>query len=55
MVMTMIGAQSIRDVIAFPKTQRGTCPLTDAPGEVDEKQLAELDLKIIAPPVKEKE
>lgn len=54
-VMTMIGAQSIRDVIAFPKTQRGICPLTDAPGEVDEKQLAELDLKIIAPPPKEKE
>lgn len=46
-VMTMIGAQSIRDVIAFPKTQKGTCPLTNAPSDVDEKQLQELDLKII--------
>jgi len=52
-VMIMIGASSIRDVIAFPKTQRGTCPLTGAPAEVDDKQLAELDLRIIAPPTKE--
>ena len=51
-VMIMIGAQSIRDVIAFPKTQRGTCPLTNAPGEVDEAQLAELNLKFANPPVK---
>jgi aspartyl-tRNA synthetase len=51
-VMTMIGAQSIRDVIAFPKTQKGACPLTDAPSEVDSKQLEELDLRIIAPPPK---
>jgi aspartyl-tRNA synthetase len=51
-VMTMIGAQSIRDVIAFPKTQKGTCPLTEAPSEVDSMQLEELDLRIISPPAK---
>ena len=50
--MMMIGGQSLRDVIAFPKTQRGICPLTGAPSTVDERQLAELDLKIIAPPKK---
>ena len=49
-VMMLVGAASLRDVIAFPKTQRGGCPLTGAPAEVDETQLAELDLKIIAPP-----
>ena len=49
-VTMMVGGQSLRDVIAFPKTQRGTCPLTGAPAHVDDKQLAELDLKIIAPP-----
>ena len=54
-VMSMIGASSIRDVIAFPKTQRGTCPLTGAPANVDETQLQELDLKIIHPPAKEGE
>ena len=37
---------SIREVIAFPKTQKGVCPLTDAPSPVDEKQLAELGLKL---------
>ncbi len=49
-VMELIGASSLRDVIAFPKTQRGTCPLTGAPAEVDGDQLAELDLRIIASP-----
>jgi aspartyl-tRNA synthetase len=49
-VMMMVGGQSLRDVIAFPKTQRGTCPLTGAPGPVDDRQLAELDLRVIAPP-----
>ena len=47
--MVMCGGQSLRDVIAFPKTQRGTCPLTDAPGPVEEMQLAELSLRVIAP------
>ena len=49
-VMELVGAGSIRDVIAFPKTQRGTCPLTDAPSQVDPRQLAELDIQVIAPP-----
>ncbi len=47
-VMLMAGGQSLRDVIAFPKTQRGTCPLTGAPSEVDEMQLAELSLRTVA-------
>lgn len=42
----LIGLDSIRDVIAFPKTQKGTCPLTDAPGEVSQRQLRELHLSI---------
>ena len=46
LVMLMAGEESIRDVIAFPKTATGTCPLTGAPSEVDEKQLKELHLKI---------
>ncbi|MFW6065678.1 MAG: aspartate--tRNA ligase, partial [Planctomycetota bacterium] len=47
-VMLMAGGQSLRDVIAFPKTQRGTCPLTGTPSEVDEMQLAELSLRSVA-------
>ena len=49
-VMMLVGGQSLRDVIAFPKTQRGQCPLTGAPAEVDDKQLGELDLKVLVPP-----
>ena len=45
-VTMMTGAESIRDVIAFPKTQRAQCLLTDAPGEVDEKQLRELHIRL---------
>ncbi|MDR1166098.1 MAG: aspartate--tRNA ligase [Deltaproteobacteria bacterium] len=40
----LAGASSIREVIAFPKTQKGTCPLTDAPSPVDARQLSELSL-----------
>ena len=45
-VTMMAGAESIRDVIAFPKTQRAQCLLTQAPSEVDEKQLRELHIKL---------
>ena len=44
LVAIMAGAESIREVIAFPKTQRATCPLTDAPSRVEERQLEELGL-----------
>jgi aspartyl-tRNA synthetase len=45
-VTMMSGAESIRDVIAFPKTQRAQCLLTDAPSRVDEKQLRELHIRV---------
>jgi len=45
-VMIITGSQSIRDVIAFPKTQKGQCPLTEAPSEVDINQLLELGIKL---------
>ncbi|HUW97810.1 MAG TPA: aspartate--tRNA ligase [Acidiferrobacter sp.] len=47
----LAGADSIRDVIAFPKTQKATCPLTDAPTPVSPHQLAELHLRSEAPKV----
>jgi len=46
LVAIMVGAESLRDVIAFPKTQRATCAVTDAPSEVGEDQLAELGLTL---------
>jgi len=46
LVMLMAGAESIRDVIAFPKTQSAHCPLTNAPGEVSAEQLKETGIRL---------
>ncbi|MCH8336955.1 MAG: aspartate--tRNA ligase [Proteobacteria bacterium] len=48
-VMLMAGAESIRDVIAFPKTQTASCPLTNAPGVVAEEQLRETGIRLRTP------
>ncbi len=47
LIMLLAGTTSIRDVIAFPKTQKAFCTMTEAPSDVDPKQLAELGLKIL--------
>jgi len=46
LVAIMTGVESIREIIAFPKTQRATCPLTDAPSRVDKRQLKELGITL---------
>ena len=46
LTMILTGTENIRDVIAFPKTQRGQCLLTDAPSDVDQKQLDELNIRV---------
>ncbi|HCC68887.1 MAG TPA: aspartate--tRNA ligase [Nitrospiraceae bacterium] len=46
LVMILAGAHSIRDVIAFPKTQKAVCPLSNAPSQVEDRQLKELHIKL---------
>jgi aspartyl-tRNA synthetase len=46
LVMLMTGSSSIREVIAFPKTQSAACPLVDAPAAVSEAQLKELHIRL---------
>jgi len=43
----LAGEESIREVIGFPKTAKGFCPLTNAPSDVDDKQLRELGITIV--------
>ena len=50
LVANLTGQESIREVIAFPKTQKGTCPLTDAPAPVDALQLRELGIRVVEAP-----
>ena len=53
LIMLMVGASSIRDVIAFPKTQTAACLLTEAPTPASPEQLKELGIKLAKPAKKE--
>ena len=50
LAMLLTGAESLRDVIPFPKTKTGTDSMTGAPGEVDEQQLREVHVRVVTPP-----
>jgi len=54
LVMLMTGSSSIREVIAFPKTQTATCPLMNAPSTVDPEQLVELGIRVRGPNIEQK-